>query len=417
MLSNRFNYCFLFITLVSSNLLGQTVPDVAGAWNGVSRLGKTQYLVEVHFNQKGAILDGYLISRTTNKKDSAKILFVGSITNSIIELEETKFEYKTGIFCLANVKLTYASINGQETMNGKWAGDWRLSTCPPAVGGKIDLVKISGTNKNLSVVENNSAPAMKGIDTSDTFGADLYNELGERKYYALMIGINDYQDDRIQDLDHPVSDMQQVKDVLQSDYSFTPELTIALKNPTRDEIIVAFDELSKKITSKDQLLIFYAGHGIWDEKMQQGYWLPSDASKDSKARWLSNGTIRDYIGGINSKHTLLITDACFGGGIFKDRAVNFSNGKAILEMYKLPSRKAMTSGMLTTVPDKSVFVQYLVKNLKNNDQPLLSTEDLFRNFKIAVINNSSNGQVPQFGTIGQTGDEGGDFIFLRKGTN
>jgi len=121
----------------------------------------------------------------------------------------------------------------------------------------------------------------------------------------------------------------------------------------------------------------------------------------------------DDWGGIKSKHTVLISDACLSGGILKERAV-FENSRAILEVYKLPSRKAMTSGTLTTVPDKSVFIQYLVKNLVNNRAPLLSADQLFRNFKTAVINNSVNGQVPQYGPISQAGDEGGDFIFLRS---
>ncbi len=164
---------------------------------------------------------------------------------------------------------------------------------------------------------------------------------------------------------------------------------------------------------RDQLLIFYAGHGLWDDRLSQGFWLPADATMNSKAQWLSNSTIRDYIGGIKAKHILLITDACFSGSIFKERGVD-TNSKAILEMYKLQSRKAMTSGALKTVPDKSVFISYLIKRLVNNQQSFLSSEELFQSFKIAVINNSANGQVPQYGPIGQVGDEGGDFIFLRR---
>ena len=83
-------------------------------------------------------------------------------------------------------------------------------------------------------------------------------------------------------------------------------------------------------------------------------------------------------------------------------------------MYKLPSRKAMTSGALKTVPDKSVFIEYLIKALKSNDQPLISADQLFTTFKYNVINNSPNGQVPQYGVISQADDEGGDFIFLKK---
>ena len=41
----------------------------------------------------------------------------------------------------------------------------------------------------------------------------------------------------------------------------------------------------------------------------------------------------------------------FHRGIFKERAA-FGNSRAMLEMYKLSSRKAMTSGAFNTVPDK-----------------------------------------------------------------
>ena len=173
------------------------------------------------------------------------------------------------------------------------------------------------------------------------------------------------------------------------------------------------DRISRELTPKDNLLVFYAGHGYWDEKFEQGYWLPSDARKDSKAQWLSNSTIRDFIKGIRTQHTLLIADACFGGGIFRTRRA-FRPDRAINELYKLPSRSAMTSGMMTEVPDKSVFMKYLLKRLEDNPEKYLTSEGLFISFKRAVINNSPTNQIPKFGEIHNTGDEGGDFIFVRK---
>ncbi len=152
-----------------------------------------------------------------------------------------------------------------------------------------------------------------------------------------------------------MSDARSLRDELLTDYTFKSENITLLENPTRANIIETFDKLTVTVQSTDNLLVFYAGHGIWDEQIEQGYWLPSDAKKSSKAAWLSNGTIRDYIRAIDSKHTLLITDACFGGGILKTREA-FQSSKAMLEMYKLQSRKAMTSGALKTVPDKSVFI-------------------------------------------------------------
>lgn len=236
--------------------------------------------------------------------------------------------------------------------------------------------------------------------------------LAKQKYYALLIGVNDYQDPKINALDNPVNDALRLKRVLQKNYTFEEENITLLKNPTRTEIIESFDKLSSQINKEDNLIIFYAGHGIWDERLKQGFWLPKDSRKESKAAWLSNGTIRDYLGGIKSKHTLLIADACFSGGIFKTRDV-FMGAKAVLELYKLPSRKAMTSGNMKTVPDKSVFMEYLIKRLNENQQSVMSAESLFSSFRVAVINNSS-GQVPQYGDIRDAGDEGGDFVFLKR---
>ncbi len=79
---------------------------------------------------------------------------------------------------------------------------------------------------------------------------------------------------------------------------------------------------------------------------------------------------------------------------------------------KLPSRTAMTSGNLKEVPDKSVFLEYLVKRLEQNTEKYLPADQLFISFRIAVMNNSQT--EPQFGTIQNAGDEGGEFIFIRR---
>ena len=185
-----------------------------------------------------------------------------------------------------------------------------------------------------------------------------------------------------------------------------------MRNPTRAEIIDALEQLSYSSTANDNVLIFYAGHGWWEEEIKVGYWLPSDAQQHSKARWFRNSTLQDYIRLIKSRHTLLITDACFGGSIFKTRAAFSSAPPAISLLYELPSRKAMTSGALTEVPDESAFVRYLVNRLKSNKEEFLSSEKLFSMIRNNVMNNSY--VVPQYGEIQNVGDEGGDFIFIKK---
>lgn len=232
------------------------------------------------------------------------------------------------------------------------------------------------------------------------------------KFYALLIGIDKYQDSELPDLSNPIRDTEAFYKVLTSNYIFEKDNIILLKNARRSDIHDALDDMAKKITHEDNLLIFYAGHGWWDKKANVGYWLPADADHDRKADWFRNSSLCDYLKEINSKHTLLITDACFAGAIFKTRGVTLDAPKAIQLLYEMNSRKAMTSGTLTEVPDRSAFTRYLLDRLEKNDEKYISSEQLFASFRIAVINNSD--VVPQYGEIKNVGDEGGDFIFIKK---
>ncbi|MCK5339830.1 MAG: caspase family protein [Desulfobulbaceae bacterium] len=307
-------------------------------------------------------------------------------------------------------------VNGRDASlaeDGRFLAEAKL-----AVGENSIRIQATDINDNTAfynfviqreVKQRTSLGSLKPTPEEDTIWAG--------KYFALLIGVEDYQSSTITGLDQPLKDAGQVMDVLRNNYTFDADNIIFLKNPSREIIIDTFDQLSRKITEHDNLLIFYAGHGYWDNSLKQGYWLPSNASRNSRSNWLSNSTIRDYVRGINSKHTLLVSDACFSGGIFKTRKAFNDIPSATNELYKLPSRKAMTSGTLTEVPDRSVFVKYFVKRLQENTDNYLSSEQLFARFKEAVINNSPLRQVPQFGEIREGGDEGGDFIFIRRGVH
>ncbi len=271
----------------------------------------------------------------------------------------------------------------------------------------IQLVAI---NNNGKMTERNIIVTCE-LPLSSKAGAES-SEIDNGIYYALLIGVNEYYDENITNLDNPVADAEALNRILVLNYTFDSGNVILLRDPTRSEIIKTLDDLSQKLSGNDNLLIFYAGHGYWDSKGDVGYWFPSDANRNSTSNWFRNSTLRDFIGSIQSRHTILIADACFSGAIFKTRAAFTEPSQGIRKLYELPSRKAMTSGILQEVPDKSVFVRFLLKKLEENNEKYVSSEILFSSFKTAIMNNSNN--VPQFGTIQNVGDEGGDFIFIRR---
>lgn len=233
-------------------------------------------------------------------------------------------------------------------------------------------------------------------------------------FYALFIAEQNYIDKEINDLSFPIADTRDLSNILKSKYVL--DSVKILTNGSRQTIMSTIFKYRKNLKEDDNFLLFYSGHGTWDKENGQGYWLPVDAAKDDPSTWISNSDIKDQLKPMKCVHTLLISDACFAGGIFKTREVDLSEAsRTVQELYKTKSRKAMTSGALTTVPDKSSFLKYMVMALRNNTSNYLPAEKLFVSFKENAINNSlMSGLIPQFGVIADTDDRGGDFIFIRK---
>ncbi len=240
-----------------------------------------------------------------------------------------------------------------------------------------------------------------------------YHKIEKYAYNALIIAEQDYTDKNLKDLSFPILDSKNLKRILNEHYTFKEEKTTLLINPTRNEIIKSLDSLLNILSEKDHLLIFYAGHGIYDSRLKQGYWLPSDADINNRGTWVSNNDIRDYIAGFDAKHILLISDACFSGSIFDfNREADINKSHIISKLLNKKARTAMTSGLDNTVPDKSVFLQYLLKSLIENEKTFIKASDLFNNLQEPVLSNTNN--IPQYGPIKNTTHEGGEFIFLKK---
>jgi TolB-like protein len=234
------------------------------------------------------------------------------------------------------------------------------------------------------------------------------------KYHAIIISENQYQDDKINDLNEPRNDADKLTSILVSKYYFKKEDIIRLVDPTRANILDAIEQKRKSLSVDDNLIIFYAGHGYWDEGLKMGYWLPSDAKKDSKSNWVSNTDLTLYLSAFESNHVLLVTDACFSGGIFKTRSIGEMD-QGTKRLYELKSRKAITSGNLKEVPDNSVFMKFFIKELEMNENTFLTSDQLFAKIRPNILNNSST--EPLYGVIHNTGDEGGEFVFYNPSSS
>lgn len=234
--------------------------------------------------------------------------------------------------------------------------------------------------------------------------------LSEYTYHALLIGESDYKynDNDLSDLDYPLKDVDSLKKVLSRFYAFKKENIKILKNPTQQDIENRLGYYIDNLTQKDHLLVFFAGHGIVHNGIS--YWLTNESKINKRSTWYRTNDVQDVISSIENKHTLLIIDACFGGTIFKNKRDTSTSIKVLSRLLQKDARKAMTSGLDKTVPDKSVFIEQLIIALKENEKPYITASSLYNTIKEIVIGNTDNN--PQYEPI--NGHNGGDFIFVKK---
>ena len=268
--------------------------------------------------------------------------------------------------------------------------------------------KQGNTTSKTFIINTNSVG-----NTSQTKTDQSISLPGSPTYYAILIAEKDYDDPLIPDLQNPIKDAKELKSLLESKYTFKSSNIDTLYNRSREDIMQAIVQRCNTLTENDNLLIFYAGHGIGEKDKfgdVDGYWIPVSARKDLNASYISADDINKAIKRSNAKHILVIADACFSGAF--TRSLPADAAKEITKQYAVTSRKVMASGNLEPVPDNSKFLFYLKKSLTENQEKYITAKDLFDGFYKAILSNSDN--LPQYAAIKNVGDEGGEFIFIKK---
>lgn len=254
--------------------------------------------------------------------------------------------------------------------------------------------------------------------------------------HAIVIGINNYNSNNINNLNYAVEDADSVAKLLISKFNF-PEENVHLitnKKATRDYIKNTLYSVAMKANANDRIIIFYAGHGETIKIKtggEIGYLIPVDG--DPQNLYVTGISMRDFkeISEITSaKHVLYLIDVCYGGlmalGTRSLKKIDFDEDeKYINKITKESARQIITAGgkndkaQERAIWGHSAFTKELLhgmsEGLADSDQDGYITADELGTFlSKKVYITSEEGQTPQKGRYG-SGE--GELVFINPNYN
>lgn len=298
-------------------------------------------------------------------------------------------------------------------MYGSFTGNVSTKTTNTVNFHKAGNSSMAITKKSIrDSVPMQSALAPTGVTTVVSDSKQRTNH--RRNYYALIIGINAYQ--HLTKLNTAIPDATAMEKLLNDKFGFKTTLLLDAK---RKDILSALNRYRNLLGEKDNLLIYYAGHGVYDKLAEKSYWLPADAQGDDPTEWIIADDITSNIKRLTARHILIIADSCYSGTLTRGLSIELKNrgnrNEFLRKMDERPSRTLMASGGNEPVSDSgggnhSIFAATLLKALDEVGKEALTAEELFLN-RIKEIVAGKSEQVPEYSNIRNSGHDGGDFIF------
>ncbi len=265
------------------------------------------------------------------------------------------------------------------------------------------------------------------------FEGDREALVGAGRRYALLIGNQTYGGATgMPSLETPHADIDAIAAELTGRYGFVTEaedpgggrVDLVLRDATRAEIETALFRLSRIAGEADQVLVWYGGHGIYEQVTGTAFWVPADAVAGVPPTYVSASGISEALLRLQAGSVIVVSDSCYSGALLRsaDAAAGPDEGDRMRMLQRLAQRRSrvlITSGANEPVADgggdgHSVFARAFLTALREMPEEAFTARELFDGYVLPIVVGRSE-QEPQFRPIARSGHEGGDFVFVRQG--
>lgn len=235
----------------------------------------------------------------------------------------------------------------------------------------------------------------------------------ERKI-AVLVGINDYGDKDIPQLENAIPDADGVGRVFAEKLGY--EVRVA-KNPDKAGIIGMLNNLAAEVGGNDSVVIYFAGHGYSLEENGAGYWLAADSMASDPKGWISNSDIAQLLSSMRSKQMTLISDSCYSGAFAREGLGAVGKNVTADDVLAKRSVVVLSSGGDEPVADEgkgghSIFAWNLMQ-VVNTVTAWTPGSTVFADVQAGVRKEFP--QTPKYGSLTAAGHQaGGDYLFEQR---
>lgn len=233
-------------------------------------------------------------------------------------------------------------------------------------------------------------------------------------------------------LETPFADVDALAGLLTEKFGYVTEATfdgrpipLILKDASGSQIADLLFQVSQFAGDADSVLIYYAGHGIYEQVTGAAFWVPADARAGYPPSYFDPDNLSKALTRIQAGNVLVISDSCYSGQLLRgDGAAERIRGEdRMLALQRLSDRRSrilITSGGNEPVADTgggghSVFARALLTGLEKLEEDAFSARELFDDYIVPMVFGRA-AQEPQYRAIEKSGHEGGDVVFVRSKT-
>lgn len=209
-----------------------------------------------------------------------------------------------------------------------------------------------------------------------------------QKRIAMVIGNSDYEKSKLK---NPVNDARSMARLLRR-LDFDVDL---VTNGSRRDMVSEMNAFGRKLTQVDVGLFYYAGHGIQVEG--RNYLIPTDAvletEGDVKFEAIDLGRVLCKMEDSHCPLNIVILDACRDNP-FARSFRSTSKGLALVDAPRgtlLAFSTAPGSVAADGKGNNGIYTKYLLANI---ERPDLSIEEVFKQVRIGVVNETNGKQTP-----------------------